>query len=625
MAEDKVEQREFNVRQMLPWTELFRSFQVALDPKKLLLAAAGILAMSLGWWVLAWAFYGIQSKPDWKDPSYDPSNFLSKANGVESAATQLAWDKFKDDRDKWNLLHRTAGDPDAVEYDDAGDLATTPSDFEAVRKEAEQKDSPLGTALREMKEKDEDVKRGVMIAGTARDVHRKPAGMLRTLPWFETRTQNPYLLVTGQAGIPRESGSFGEWFVFREMPVLLEPLVKFLTPVVFLLKPGRTGAYNSFYFLIVIVWTLAVWALFGGAITRMASVQVARNEKISMRESLKFVWARYVSFLAAPLFPLVFVAFMVVLLSIYGVVFMIPWVGDILVAGVGWPLVILAGIIMTVVLIGLVGWPMMYATISAEGSDSFDAISRSYSYVYQSPWSYAWYSLVSIAYGAVVVFFVGFVGSMIVYLGKWGVAQTPFIEKADREPSFLFVYAPTSFGWRTLLLEGARVGGQPVVEHGVINEQAYRRYTGADPDYHDKDEMTWGNRAGAFLVSIWLYLFFLMILGFGYSYFWSASTIIYLLMRRKVDDTDMDEIYLEEDDTEEPYAAATGTAPLTPTTPPAGGTVTMVESPTLRTGITPATPPSPPPTPPTPPRTEETSAAAASDGSSKPAEGGSSS
>jgi hypothetical protein len=399
--------------------------------------------------------------------------------------------------------------------------------------------------------------------------------------------------------------------------------VKFLTPVVFLLKPGRTGAYNSLYLLTVIVWTLAVWALFGGAITRMASVQVARNEKISMRESLRFVWARYVSFLAAPLFPLVFVAFMVFLLSIYGVVFMIPWVGDIVVAGVGWPLVLLAGLVMAVVLIGLVGWPMMYATISAEGSDSFDAISRSYSYVYQSPWSYAWYSLVSIAYGAVVVFFVGFVGSMIVYLGKWGVAQTPFIEKADREPSFLFAYAPTSFGWRTLLLDGARVGGQPVVEHGVINEQAYRRYIGVDPEYQNKDEMTFANRVGAFMVSIWLYLFFLMILGFGYSYFWSASTIIYLLMRRKVDDTDMDEIYLEEDDTEEPYAAATGAAPLSPTTPPAAGTVTMVESPTLRTGITPASPPSPPP--PTPPRTEETPAAAASDGSSKPAEGGSSS
>ena len=133
---------------------------------------------------------------------------------------------------------------------------------------------------------------------------------------------------------------------------------------------------------------------------------------------------------------------------------MIPLLGDILVAGIGWPLVLLAGLVMAVILVGLVGWPLMYATISAEGSDSFDALSRSYSYVYQCPWHYLWYCAVAAGLRAVVVFFVGFMGSLMVYLGKWGVAQTPWHRVADRDPSFLFVYAPESFGWRTLLLEG---------------------------------------------------------------------------------------------------------------------------------------------------------------------------
>src|SRR5207253_8447687 len=98
---------------------------------------------------------------------------------------------------------------------------------------------------------------------------------------------------------------------------------------------------------------------------------------------------------------------------------MTPELGSLVVDGIGWPLVLLAGIIMAVILVGLVGWPMMYTTISAEGSDSFDALSRSYSYVYQCPWHYLWYSLVAIAYGAVLVFFVGFMGSLMVYLGQW--------------------------------------------------------------------------------------------------------------------------------------------------------------------------------------------------------------
>ena len=56
MAEEKVEPRETSWRQLLPWTELFRGFQVALDLNKLALAAAGILVMAFGWWLLAVLF-----------------------------------------------------------------------------------------------------------------------------------------------------------------------------------------------------------------------------------------------------------------------------------------------------------------------------------------------------------------------------------------------------------------------------------------------------------------------------------------------------------------------------------------------------------------------------------------
>ena len=57
---------------------------------------------------------------------------------------------------------------------------------------------------------------------------------------------------------------------------------------------------------------------------------------------------------------------------------------------------------------------------------------------------------------------------------------------------------------------------------------------------------------------------FLVIMGFAYSYFWSAGTIIYLLMRRNVDAAEMDEVYLEEEDHEGPYGGA-----LAPAAPPA--------------------------------------------------------
>jgi len=84
---------------------------------------------------------------------------------------------------------------------------------------------------------------------------------------------------------------------------------------------------------------------------------------------------------------------------------------------------------------------------------------------------------------------------------------------------------------------------------------------------------------------------FLLVIGFGYSYFWTASSMIYLLMRRQVDDTDLEEIHLEEEE-EEPFQ------PTAPAAPPAvkssaPGNLTMLEPPTLRPAPKPAEAPKP--------------------------------
>src|SRR3954451_10182059 len=63
MADDRFDSRPTPLRDSLPWTDLFRTFRVALDPKKLLLAAAGILAMALGWWVISLVFYNVYPIP----------------------------------------------------------------------------------------------------------------------------------------------------------------------------------------------------------------------------------------------------------------------------------------------------------------------------------------------------------------------------------------------------------------------------------------------------------------------------------------------------------------------------------------------------------------------------------
>lgn len=576
MAEDQMAERK---EPRAPWTKIFTAFKVALDIKKLLLAAAGILATWFGWWLLAIVFYNARSLP--KPEDFDDYKGAGYQNFVVA-------------RMRWNLLHEMAG-TGAVPLD-AGDIAKDYAEYEALRK----LDEPALKA------------RGLAIP--------KPSGRLRTWPGYEDRGPNPYLLIAAtikSAGgkehmLPWDRGQVVNWFFHHQFPVLIEPLVKFLAPVAYFFDRGA-GGWNRLYLILVILWTLAVWGFFGGAITRLAVAQVARNEKISLRESLRFSKDRCQSFFSAPVFPLVFLGILTLILIIFGLFSgLIPVIGDILISGLLWPVVLVIGLIMAVVLVGLVGWPLMYATISAEGSDSFDALSRSYSYVFQAPWHYLWYSVVALVYGAVLIFFVGLMGSLLVYLGEWGIRQTPFLTAVDREPSYLFIDAPTSYGWRDLFLHSspnARPAIELITPAGTKMAAAYEM----TPDY--LSGMKWYNYVGAFLVAVWLYLVFFLVVGFGYSFFWTASAIIYLLMRYKVDDTDMDEIHMEEEEPEAPFPADT-TSPTTspPSTAPAGN-VTMVESPTLRTPaatVSAATPPV------TPGETSPTESRPAGDGSPPP-------
>jgi hypothetical protein len=139
------------------------------------------------------------------------------------------------------------------------------------------------------------------------------------------------------------------------------------------------------------------------------------------------------------------------------------------------------------------------------------------------------------------------------------VSQTPGTEYfASRRVDNLFIFAPTSFGWRDLLLS---------VEPGADSEA---RVEALRTNFY-----SWNYFSAAF-VSLWITLIFLLVIGFAYSYYFTAFTQIYFLMRRKVDDVDLDEVYLEEDEPDEPHLP-----PAPPTSaPPGGTTLPMVEAPT---------------------------------------------
>jgi hypothetical protein len=585
MAEQKPDARDVTWRRLVPWTEIFNGFKLTLDPNKFFLAAAGILVMAFAWWFLAVVFGAAykSSPPTW------PGSYL-KAD----ADTGRAWTNFLTDRDRWNLMHTAAGIGGSDALILPQDLAESPDEYQRIEKatpsqflDKETHEVRRSELTKQLAEQGIAVGRAAFLGQHL--FQYKGGARLATWPWFEYRGPNPYLLVTGAHEKPWETGHFWEWFATEQAPTLLEPLRKLLSPVVYLLD-HRADAVMRLYFFLVLLSTLAIWSVFGGAIARITVMYQTRKEQIDAFEAFRFARRRLLAYIGAPLFPLGITLACLIVVTLLGLFYMIPWFGDVVVAGLGWFLFVGLGAGMAVLLIGLVAWPLMPATISTEGRDAWEAFSRAYAYLFSKPWQYIWYGLVAIAYGAVLIFFVNFLGSFAFYMSKWSINQTPGVDYFGRQPNFLFVYAPTTFEYRALLLEGAEVKEGPVVQNGRIDNSAYLRYL---------ESLGFNNKIGAFLVALWLGAILLLIIGFGYAYFWTASTLIYLLLRRQIDTAEVDEVYLDDEDGGYKSPTTTPRTPATtPTTPTTQPQPQMVASPTLKTPATTPTTPTPTPTPP---------------------------
>ncbi len=249
------------------------------------------------------------------------------------------------------------------------------------------------------------------------------------------------------------------------------------------------------YLLTCALWSLVVWSFFGGAITRQAAVAFAREENLSWKRLADFVRSRLSAYFAAPMFPILGTFLAAAFLALLGLV-MRSGVG-ILVAGILWPLVLLGGFMMAFLLIGLFfGWPLMWGAVSVEGTDSFGALSHSYSYAYQRPLHYLAYAALAALVGVLGWYLVSLFAIWIMQLSEWGIS------------------------WGS----GATLA--------AITQ---REDPGAVAN------------AGAALIEFWNNCLRTLAFGFIFSYFWSVSTVIYFLLRRLVDATELDEVFMPEE------------------------------------------------------------------------------
>ncbi|MGC1272303.1 MAG: hypothetical protein WBC44_01245 [Planctomycetaceae bacterium] len=268
-------------------------------------------------------------------------------------------------------------------------------------------------------------------------------------------------------------------------------------------------------------WSLAVWSLFGGAIARLAAVEFARDERIGLGQAFRFSAARFPSLFAAPLLPIAAILGLWGINALGGLLGRIPLVGDWVVA-IAWGIAVVVALLIVLITIATaIGWPLMVAAVATENSDAFDGFSRSFSFVYSRPWLGLWYVAAALLLGIACAALVDTLAVGVVSAA----ARTVASGMGERSVAGLQIATPGYFTDVSAAMPDTDVVGFP-----------------------------------GMLMAVWLSAIAMVAIGFAASYFWTATTIVYFLLRRADDATHFDEVWLGETDEEDDLLPLAGIA-----------------------------------------------------------------
>jgi hypothetical protein len=276
---------------------------------------------------------------------------------------------------------------------------------------------------------------------------------------------------------------------------------------------------HYYYSIIFFAITLAVISIAGGAICRIAALQFARGEKPGLTEALRFSTKRFTSFFTAPLAPICIMAFVGLFILLLGLMGNIPRAGE-LIVGIGMPLALAAGFLIAVILVGAVaGFNLMFPAVAYDGSDCFDAISRSFSYLYARPWRMGFYTAIAAVYGSICYTFVRLFAFLTLWITYWLLRVSLWAANGSGDVNKLVAIWP-----------------KPEVRTLFDHTQALAT--------------NWTESVAVFLVRLFVLVVIGLVVSFIISFYFSANTIIYSLMRNKVDNTAREDIYMPYDEPE---------------------------------------------------------------------------
>lgn len=174
--------------------------------------------------------------------------------------------------------------------------------------------------------------------------------------------------------------------------IAMRSLMQVRDAYLFLIGPFLEAAVgeNVVINLVRCVVRLLVFGLVGGAIARITALALTREEGPDPEGALRYAWSKRYGFIGGPLLMLAGLVAVALPLVVARLAMQLTWLAAAM--AVLWPVMIVAAAIATLYAVAVfVGWPLLGAAAATDGSDGFDAVSRTFAYVYQKPLRLAGY------------------------------------------------------------------------------------------------------------------------------------------------------------------------------------------------------------------------------------------
>jgi hypothetical protein len=309
---------------------------------------------------------------------------------------------------------------------------------------------------------------------------------------------------------------------------------QFITRPFIELFDGDLTPMGFVFLLICCLWELLVLGLVGGAITRIAALMFTRNDAPGFVAALKHAARKLPSYSLPPLIALLGAAVFGIQLVVVGAAMRLDFLA--LVVAIFWPLVILLGLLMAILLLGaLVGWPLMWATVSVEGTDAFDALSRSFAYTYHRPFRLLWYVFLAALLAVISMFVVKLFAASAIALGDWSInwgLDNETMEKVvtpDVQAERIAIEAPPA----------------AIVAPANAPPAADDAENAAAPLTDNPPALNGTLTAARNTITFWKMIVAALAAGYQAGFLWVAAVGVYLLMRRDIDGVQLNEVYFD--------------------------------------------------------------------------------